>query len=192
MYQDRNKELKVFAVFLRGYSRQFYLREISRLAGLPLKTAQDALARLEEAKVLKAAPSGKHKYFRLNLENAKTKLLILQAEVRKTIELAEDYPLFNAFLKALRTDALIILFGSFVRLEAGKESDVDLLVVSREEEKLPAHLLPYMIHKIWMSGQSFVNALEKRETLLSEVEENHVVLNNHSAYVNAMWNYYGK
>jgi hypothetical protein len=39
---------------------------------------------------------------------------------------------------------------------------------------------------------SFVKALQKGEALLKEIEEHHIILNNHSFYVNAMWEHYGR
>ena len=72
-----------------------------------------------------------------------------------------------------------------------EDSDVDVLIISKEEGKLPAHLLPYKIHEIRISEASFRTAAEGKEALISEIETNHIILNNHSFYVNLMWSHYG-
>lgn len=192
MYQKRNKELEVIALYRGDYKKRFYLREISRLSKLPLKTAQNVLLSLEKNNILKSKVEGKNKYFSLNLDNIQTKSYLLQAEIYKTALFLETYKQFKTFLKSLNTNALIIAFGSFAKLKADKYSDMDLMVISEKEQKLPFHLLPYKAHQVNLSEDSFIKAVEKQETLIKEIENSHVILNNHSLYVNVIWRYYGQ
>ncbi len=192
MYQKRNRELKILALYLGDYTKQFYLREISKLTKIPLKTTQNLVLELERSKILKSIVRGKNKYFRLNLDNIQTKFYLLQSEIHKTQTFLNEYPLFKTFLKEVKTTIPIIVFGSFAKFTAGKDSDLDLLIITKEKQKLPSHLLPYKIHAIKLSEDSFLKALEKQETLIEEIEENHIILNNHSFYVNTMWDYDGK
>jgi hypothetical protein len=192
MYPKRNSEFGVLGLYLGDYKRQFYLREISRLAKLPLKNTQNSLKTLEKRRILKSSVNGKNKYFSLNLDNIQTKLFLLQAEIYKTFLFLEKYPSFKTFLKEVSTQSLQLIFGSFAKFNAGKDSDVDLLIVSRYEEKIPIHLLPYKVHEIRITDDAFRKAMENQEALIKEIEENHVILNNHSAYVNLIWDYYGE
>lgn len=192
MYQKRNKELEIIALYRGNYKSEFYLRQISKLAKLPLKTAQNVLFNLEKSKVLKSKIDGKNKYFNLNLDNIQTKSYLLQSEIYKTDLFLENYPQFKTFLKSLNTNVPIIIFGSFAKLKADKDSDLDLFVVSEKEQKLPFHLIPYKIHQVNLSEDSFVKALIEKETLLQEIEESHIILNNHSFYISIIWDYYGK
>ena len=175
-----------------NYKSEFYLRQISKLAKLPLKTAQNVLFNLEKNKVLKSTIDGKNKYFSLNLDNLQTKSYLLQSEIYKTDLFLENYPQFKIFLKSLNTNVPLILFGSFAKFKTDQDSDLDLFVVSEKEQKLPFHLIPYTVHQVNLSEDSFVKALREEETLLKEIEENHIILNNHSFYINIMWGYYGK
>ena len=192
MYPNRNNELEVVSLFRGGYNARFYLREISKLSKLPLKTCQNALSNLEKAKVLKSKREGKNKYFSLNLENIKTKSYLQQAEICQTDRFVEKYPQFKMFLKSLETNASIIVFGSFAKFTADQDSDLDLLVVSEKKIELPFHLLPFKPHEINMTEKTFLKAIDQQEDLMKEIEENHIILNNHSFYVNMMWGYYGK
>lgn len=192
MYQKRNKELSILTLYLGDYARQFYLREISKLAKIPLKTTQNLLSNLEKSKILKSILSGKNKYFKLNLDNIETKFYLLQSEIYKTLLFLNKYPLFKTFLKEIEINKPLIIFGSFAKLTADKDSDLDLLIISKEKQKLPLHLLPYKIHEIILSKASFTKSLKKQETIIKEIEEKHVILNNHSFYINIMWSYYGK
>ena len=191
MYLKRNNELNVIALYSGNYKSEFYLRQISKLAKLPLKTCQNVLARLEKERILKSKVEGKNKYFSLNLDNIQTKSYLLKAEIHKTDNFLEKYPQFKTFLKSFNTTVPIIIFGSFAKLRAEKDSDLDMLSLSKEEQKLPFHLLPYKIHQISLSEDSFKKALMEKETLIQEIMENHIILNNPSSYVNLVWEYYG-
>jgi len=194
MYQNRDKELDVLSHYLGDYSARFYLRELSKKSGIPLMTVQHALTNLETDGILKSVMQGRNKYFALNLENAETKLCLLQAEIHRTRSFLKKYPAFKTFLKELRgTQNPIAAFGSFANFSAGKDSDADLLIVVSEKNahmKLPYHILPYEVHEIRLKEDDFLKALESGEALLGEIREHHVILNDHSFYVNAMWDHF--
>ncbi len=192
MYQKRNKELDVISLYSGKYKSKFYLRQISKLAKLPLKTCQNILIILEKNRILKSKIEGKNKYFGLNLDNIQTKSILLQAEIHRTNIFLEKYPQFNIFLKEIKTNIPLVIFGSFAKLTADKDSDLDLLIISEKEQKLPFHLLPYKVHEVNLPENSFIKAMKEQETLIKEIEENHIILNNHSFYVNIMWEQYGK
>ena len=192
MYPNRNNELEVLSLFRGNYKSRFYLREISKISKLPLKTCQNTLLLLEKSKILKSKIEGKNKYFSLNLENIKTKSYLQQTEIYQTDLFTEKYPQFKMFLKSLKTNIPIIVFGSFAKFTADKNSDLDLLIISDRELKLPFHLLPYKPHQINMPEKTLLKAINQQEDLIKEIEKNHIILNNHSFYTNVMWGYYGK
>ena len=191
MYQKRN-ELDIIALYLGDYTRQFYLREISKKAKMPLKTTQNMLASLEKNAILRSRISGKNKYFSLNLDNIRAKSAILQAEIQQTTRFLERYAPIKTFLKSIKTNEMIVVFGSFAKFSADNDSDLDLLIITEGKQDIPLHLMPYTAHKTELSEKSFLDAVEKGETLIKEIEDNHIILNNHSFYVNTMWNHYGK
>ena len=191
MYQKGNNKI-ILALFLGDYSNQFYLREISKLTRIPLKTTHRLVSSLEKDKILKSTVSGKNKYFKLNFGNPQTKLCLLEAEIYKTSIFIGEYPLFKTFLKELSTSSLLIVFGSFAKFKAEKDSDLDLLVVLKRKEDLPFYLLGYNIHKVELLEKNFIKAIENNETLIREIAENHIILNDHSFYVNIMWSFYGR
>ncbi|MGD9275641.1 MAG: nucleotidyltransferase domain-containing protein [Candidatus Pacearchaeota archaeon] len=192
MYINKNKELKVISLFRRNYNSRFYLRQISKLSKLPLKTCQNILHELETSKILKSKTEGKNKYFFLNLEIIKTKLILQQAEIYQTDLFMEKYPQFKIFLKSIKAHALIIIFGSFAKFTANKNSDLDLLIVSNKKVELPFHLLSFKPHEINLTEEIFLKSIKEQENLIKEIEENHIILNNHSFYVNAIWENYAK
>jgi hypothetical protein len=190
MYSNRNNALGILSLYTKGYGNKYFLREISRKTGLPLKNTQKALCHLEESKILKSRVFGRNKYFELNRDNPATKLLLINAELVKTIEFMEFYPAAKPFLKALHSDTPVIVFGSFAKLNGRKDSDMDMIVLGKKED-LPFHLLPYKPHCIFMSKAGFWEAMKQKEPLIKEVEDNHIVLNNPCHFVQRMWSCYG-
>jgi hypothetical protein len=192
MYQKRNKELDIISLYRGDYKTRFYLREISKLAKLPLKTCQNTLVNFEREKILKSKIEGKNKYFNLNLDNINVKSYLLKAEIYKTDLFLDKYSEFKIFLKSINTNSIIIAFGSFANFKTDKYSDLDLFIISDKEEKLPYHLLPHKIHQNSLKEESFKKAIFQKEALIKEIEVNHIILNNHSSYINIFWEHYGK
>ncbi len=194
MYQKRNKDLEIIALFTGDYKRRLYLRQIHNLAKLPLKTVQNILAGLEKNSILKSKVEGKNKYFSLNLDNINTKSCLLQAEIHKTNIFLDKYSYFKHFLKDVTSNMPIIIFGSFAKFSADKNSDIDMLIIleKEKEQKIPFHLLPNKVHKMNLSEDTFVKSLKSQEAIIKEIEENHIILNNHSFFVNVFWNQYDK
>ena len=186
MYQKRNEIIKLY---LSDFKAKYYLREISKLANIPLRTTQRLLEELEKKKIIRSRKEGKNKYYFLNLQNIKTKFYLLLAEINKTLIFLEKYPVFNSFLKE-KINSCLVVFGSFAEFKATKTSDLDLLIIGKEEP--PFHLLPYKIHKIKLSKKQFENALKQDEPLLKEILKNHVILTNHSYFLGKLWKYYEK
>lgn len=186
MYQKRDKILRIY---LRNFKVRYYLREVSKLTGLPLRTTQRLLTKLEEEKVMKSERVGKNKYYFLNLGNIRTKLHILISEISKTIDFLSRYKVFNLFLKE-KINACLIVFGSFAEFKPEKTSDLDLLIIG--DKNLPYHLLPYKVHKINLTEKQFEKALMKKEPLMKEILKKHIILTKHSYFVDKLWDYYEK
>ncbi len=117
--------------------------------------------------------------------------MLLQAESQRTLAFLEKYPIFRTFLKEIKSETYpILVFGSFAKFSAGKMSDVDILVIANKKTVLPAHLLPNKIHELRLSANNFRKAYKAGETLIKKVEQNHIILNSHSFFVDWMWNNY--
>ena len=84
------------------------------------------------------------------------------------------------FLKSLKTNIPIIVFGSFAKFSPNQNSDLDLLIISEKGLKLPFHLLSFKLHQIHLTENTFLKALKEQENLIKEIEANHIILNNHS------------
>ena len=185
MYQKR---YKITNLYLSNFKAKYYLREISKLSKLPLRTTQRLLNQLEKEKIIKAKREGKNRYYFLNLQNVKTKFYLLIAEIYKTLNFLERHPVFNLFLKE-KINSCLVIFGSFAEFKESKTSDLDLLIIGNEPSFV---LLPYKIHKIKLTKSEFRKALINNEPLIKEIIKNHIILTRHSFFLEELWDYYEK
>jgi|SRR3989344_7875730 len=193
MYSNRNNNMLVLSLYLKDYSKKFYLREISRLTKVPLKNTYVILNELEKDNIIKSQLVGKNKYFYLNLDNIEVKYLILNSEIYKTVIFIKKYPHFTGFLKELDDpEACIVIFGSFAKFSVDKDSDLDLLIISDKKIEIPYHVIPNKIHEIILSKNDFIETVEKNEIFIKKIKENHIILDNHSFFVNVIWRKYAK
>ena len=192
MYQNRNNEYEIISLFCGNLKNRFFLREISRKTNIPLKTVQTALKNLETNSILRSKIEGKNKYFFLNLDNISSKLMILHAEIYKTEKFIQQTLPVKTFINATKSNTPMLVFGSFAKYSNRKSSDFDMVILIKEDKGIPFHLLPYKIHKIVLEEESFIKALAAQETVIQEGVDNHIILNNHSFFINAIWDYYGK
>ena len=166
---------------------------MSKISKISLRNVQVILDRLVKEKIIKSQFVGKNKYFYLNLDNVETKYLILKSEIYKTITFIKKYPQFTTFLKEVKDiESCIIVFGSFAQFLADKDSDLDLLIISDKKINLPSYLIPNKIHEINLSKVGFIESVEKEEIFIKKIKENHIILNNHSFFVNVLWRKYAK
>jgi len=187
MYQKRNNELEILTQYLGNYKHEFYLREISRITNIPLKTSQDAVKNLHKNRILLSRTHGKNKYFRLNLENIRTKYMLVRAELHKTDKFLAKYSTLKLFTKELNTYSCVVIFGSYARYDSDRKSDLDVMTIP--DAQLPKHLLPTKLHQIQLTRRGFVRAMNKKETVIQEIMKDHVILNNHSFFVERKWNH---
>ena len=69
---------------------------------------------------------------------------------------------------------------------------MDLLIISDKKIEIPYHVIPNKIHEIILSKNDFIETVEKNEIFIKKIKENHIILDNHSFFVNVIWRKYAK
>ena len=109
------------------------VRQVARVAGLSPSSASVALRTLEARGLVRGVPVGTAVQYRLNEEHFA--LPHVRALVAEGHQLRSDLPQLIESRLGSRPRC-VILFGSMARGDARKDSDMDLLVVARDEEQL--------------------------------------------------------
>lgn len=125
--------VKVLAFLLLNASEEYYLREIARRAGVPLKAAQRELEILESISLVERSRRG-HQVF-VRVQTAHPLFEDLRSLLLKSDGLA--IPLREALERAPGVEAAVV-YGSVAAGADTGRSDVDLLVVG-EVEALTLH-----------------------------------------------------
>lgn len=199
MYQNKHKEEDILRLYLADYRRKLFLREISRMSGVPLRTAQRLLDGLVKHNILKSSVKGKNKYFSLNLDNNLAKEHLLRSEtLALTVLLEENFLLKKIYSEifSLAPAGAVVLFGSYAKEKQNKESDIDLLYIGEKGEqfvsemKKTGSLYGKEINLKKTTHANFEKALRKKDALVQEVLKNHILLHQPSVFVDCVWRYY--
>lgn len=121
--------LRILALFFDEPYRDFYLREIAKLAGLSPSTAKRFLDFYVAKGFLVRSRRANLVLFRADLDSPSFRSMKLAAFLLKAKPLID-------FLKKAYTDSMIVLYGSCARGEDDSRSDVDLLVVGRDTSRV--------------------------------------------------------
>ncbi len=115
---------------------------------------------------------GKNKVFRLK-RNLPAKNCIYMAEHYKLRRLFEEYPSLRITLQDVLAEVpsgLAIIFGSYARFEAGKDSDIDLFIETNDAE------VRKRISLIDKRINVKTGALDPSNKLATEIIKNHAIV----------------
>lgn len=135
-------ELKVIDLMSKNLEKKFTINETAKALNETYSFVNRIVNRLIKDKVIIKEKVGKAFLCSLNLENDKTIALLHLNEVTKKEEFykknKEIKLILEDFLEKLRlrfkeNPLFVILFGSFAKGTATKESDIDILVVCKKK-----------------------------------------------------------
>lgn len=194
-----NIKLEIISLFRINYLAGFHIRQMGGLIGRSHVSLLPHLKELEKDKILISKEVGKNKVFHLNLENNQVREFLSLAEKSKSIELLNK----ELFLKKLHEEFLIldlngslILFGSYASKTHTNQSDIDLFYLGDITEtgskkiKDLGKIYKKEIHLNAMTISQFREQLVKRNILIKEIINNHIILCNHDVFINEVWRYY--
>jgi len=139
MYQ-KNKQLKVLALFLDNPYTRFHLRETARKLKMDPMTVKRALDVLVKEGLVVFEKDFNRSVYQANM----TDLTLRHIKIAYNIYLLRKRKTTEFLLEQMPPVTAIILFGSMAKGENDLDSDVDLLVISRNKNR-PAEELSRML-----------------------------------------------
>jgi len=130
--------LQILTFLARNPDKQFYIREIAKNMDKSVGGTHKTLKSLKEMDFVKENKSGKNIYYRVNQLNPSIK----NFKIFMTIN--ELAPLVN---KLKEISGKVILFGSCVSGEDTIESDIDLIILTNEKEKVNKKILDAKVNR---------------------------------------------
>lgn len=165
---------KEFKIFYKIYSSQkpLYLRDIVEKTNLAYGTVQGIINRNIE--LFNIVEEGRNKYFsfKQNLDHLYLKTIL---EIENTRIFIKKYKNLKQFILEIKKLNLpILIFGSFSKGNINKNSDLDIIIFSDNEIKLPEHLSLYKLHVINVKLKEISKF--KNEILYKEILKSHIII----------------
>jgi predicted nucleotidyltransferase len=122
---------KTILILLKGPN---HARSVAKSLGINHMTAMRALRSLVEANVLDYSVTGRNKVYALKT-TLEARNAVLMAEIHRLDLLVERYPFLRRIMTKILDDervGLAVLFGSYAKGTATKNSDIDLYVQTQD------------------------------------------------------------
>jgi len=181
-----NKELDVLNEFASDYSVKNYGRKLASRLNMNQKTVSNILNSLEKEHILKFTQEGKNKYYYLNKSNPFVKDIVKLIEINKRIMFFRRYNKLNDLFLEIekRGKGLIIVFGSYAKFKADKNSDLDLFVIGDIKESRDLEdAYNIKINIVNSSKDKF----KLNDLFIKEVINNHIILKGIEDYIELTW-----
>jgi len=130
--------MQILIFLARNPDKQFYIREIAKIMNKSVGGTHKTLKSLKEMDFIKENKSGKNIYYHINQMNPSVnnfKIFITINELKILVD------------KLKEISEKIILFGSCSTGEDTYESDIDLLVITNEKEKVNKKIINTKINR---------------------------------------------
>ena len=168
-------ELEIINVLLRAEN---HIRGIAKRLGESHSTVLRKLNNLQKENVVDSKVEGKNKIFFLK-NNIIAKNYIKKAELQKLLTLLRRYPelgiLFEEILK--KTDErLIVLFGSYAKGLAKKDSDIDIYIETKNRN------VKGSIEDIHSKISVKIGTFDTRSPLIKEIIKDHIIIRGIEAF----------
>lgn len=167
---------QVLAFFLSHPSGVFYDREVARQTGVSRAGANFALRDLAKQGILHREKKGRMVFYALVAADPLVRQLKI---VNTTVQL-------RPLLQTLKQYAVrVVLFGSAAKGDNDEASDIDLLVLSREKEKVMTCLHPYIarmkLQPVVHSSQEWASLEQASPVFVHNVEQGLTLWESHES-----------
>ncbi|MBU4245960.1 MAG: nucleotidyltransferase domain-containing protein [Nanoarchaeota archaeon] len=197
-YNINQTTLKILGLYRNNYKISMHVRAIARETKVDVKAIQMQLRRLERVNILSSAFKGKNKEYRLNLSNFAAKYHMTMAEAFFTIRFLDKNFQIKKVISEIggKIGGTILLFGSFAKGYATKESDIDIFVIADKFDRSVIEEVGDVIGKRISvkssSKQQFLNGLKNADPLISEVALGHITLKGMDDFCDILWDFYAR
>ena len=130
--------LKIIGLMRKGLDKGLTILEISKQLKIGYRPAYNHITEMEKEQMVLVEKIGSSKQCKLNLANPKTRHLLESLDLAKKEEIYKENPKLKSIIENLisklteryTSDVLsVVLFGSYAKGTATKQSDVDLMFI---------------------------------------------------------------
>lgn len=130
--------LKIVGLMRQGIDKGLTIMGISKRLKIGYRPAYLHISEMEKEGIITVVKIGNSKECKLNLENTKTRHLLQELDIRRKEQMYNKNPKFKSVIedlilklteKYISEILSIVLFGSYAKGTANKQSDIDLMFI---------------------------------------------------------------
>lgn len=184
-------ELSVLLLYTKGYDQRLYASEIARKLRMPQKTVARKLDYIQKNFLLNYERVGKNKHYFLDLTKESSFALLQLVENYKELLFLIKHPKLSLLLNEICLSNSVILFGSYAKGRAKSDSDLDLVILGKENKKIKSIMkrYPFEIHSYFINLAEFKRMLKKEEPLAKEIVKDHVLFGEKEKVIKSLIEY---
>jgi len=196
-------ELKVVDLLARNKGRKFTINEIARILKSHYSFLHRTINKLTDEGVIIKEAAGRAYLCSINLSNEKTFALIQLSEIEKKNEFYNSNKEIKVMLEdfvcsaKLLNPISIVLFGSYAKGTATKESDIDILLISKTKiDKKIDNIVNKIIKEMYAKYGKEINVIlmsikyfkkQKDKDVIKEIIKDHCILYGVEKFVNLVF-----
>jgi predicted nucleotidyltransferase len=168
----QNKNNLYLEIILALLMNKAHLREIARTLDESHSTILRKINELLKENVLDYKTEGKNKVFFIK-NNLKAKNYVYSAEIHKLNKLLKKHPELSIILEDVKKNfqkGMIILFGSYAKEIAKRESDVDIYLETND------NMVKTKIKEINSKLSIKIGKFDTKSLLIREIIKNHIIV----------------
>ena len=182
-----NNQILIFEEFLRDFNSRLTGSFIAKKKNLNQKTVSNYLNKLEKEHILKSKIQGKNKLYFLNLDNKEIiKNFIIAVEHLRTINFYKKNILIKEITGKIQPNikGIAVIFGSYAKNTQKKDSDLDILLIGKCNEKEINKISK--IYKIEINLKIYPRL--EQDILTKEVIKDHIIIRNVEQFIGEILN----
>ena len=191
-------ELKIVDLLARNTEQKFTINEIAKSLEEYYSFVHRTVNKLVKDDVIIKEKAGKSHLCSINLDAEKTIALVNLSEIEKKNDLYSSNKelkiILEDFVKSAEsivTPISIVLFGSYAKSAARRESDIDILLISRTKagiDKITKEMYAKYgkeINPVMMTSEDFKR--QKSKAMVKEIIKDHYILYGVEKFVNLVF-----
>ena len=171
---------KILKFLIENKESSFNIYEISKSLKIDYKLTYINIKKLEKEKSIEIEDlkSQKRCSFKNNFNED---VFIVENERRSDYLKKKEFLAIYDKIKAVNKQFILLLFGSYVKGIVTKNSDIDLLLISNQEDakaiEIKLEVLPLKIHLTPITYEFFIDMIKSKEqTVISEALKKNIIL----------------
>jgi len=168
----QNRDNIYFEIILTLLKNESHLRGIAKQLSESHSTVLRKLEKLLGENVLDFRIEGRNKVFFIK-KNLQAKSYVFNAERYKLIKLINEYPELSIIIEDILKEVeekIVVLFGSYAKFIAKKDSDIDVYVETRSRK------VKENIESVYSKVKVKIGDFSLDSALIKEIIKNHVIL----------------